>query len=65
MRSLPRASHFHSSEKEKESLVLSLDVHDLYTHRTLKTRLLKYNSTETTQSVSGKLILPEMAYEKQ
>lgn len=52
-------------KRKKEPLVPPLSVHDLYTHRTLKTRLLKCNSTETAQSLSGKQILPELAYETQ
>lgn len=52
-------------KRKKESLVLSLDVYDLYTHRTLKPPLLKYGSIETTQSLSGKQILSELGYEKQ
>lgn len=65
MRFPPRLLTHTVLKRKKLSLVPLLSVHDLYTHRTLKTYLLKYNSTETAQSLSGKQILPELGYEKQ
>lgn len=65
MRFLPRLLTSTVLKRKKVALVPPLSVHDLYTHRTLKTHLLKCNSTETTQSLSGKQIVPELGYGKQ